>query len=154
MYSSLSVCARGLWVSVTRQSLHFSRPFQSHEQGLRIQVPVMREPKMFRLPEQPETDEGELVPVPTEIREQLLDFDYPDLIIARATYYVAASDPVMQPRAQTLKDEYTQLYYSLNERDDRNTDAPFLNEFNVPIEGDIFDTGFWPGHQPHADERR
>jgi hypothetical protein len=145
---------RGLWCSVTRQSLHFSRPFQQHEEGLRIQVPVMREPRMFRLPETPEDDTGEVPEVPQAIRDQLVDFDYPDLIVARAAYYYASSDPVMQPRAQTLKDEYTQLYYALNERDDRNTDSPYMNDYNVPIEGNIFDGGFWPSHQPHADERR
>lgn len=145
---------RGLWVSVTRQSLHFSRPFQLQEQGLSIQVPVMREPRMFRLPEQPEDDAGTITPVPQEIRDQLLDFDYPDLIVARAAYYYASTDPVMQPRAQTLKEEYTQLFYSLNERDDRNTDHPFMNDYNVPIQSDINGVGYWPSHQPHADERR
>lgn len=145
---------RGLWVSVTRQSLHFSRPFQQHEAGLHIQVPVMREPRLFRLPEAPEGDQGTIPAVPQEIRDQELDFDYPDLIVARAAYYYASTDPVMQPRAQTLKEEYTQLFYSLNERDDRNTDHPYMNDYNVPIQSDINGVGYWPSHQPHADERR
>lgn len=144
---------RGLWVSSTRTSLHFSRPFFQGEQGLRIEVPVMREPKMFRLPEAPEDDQGTIPEVPDEVRNQLLDFDYPDLIIARAMYYYASTDPVMQPRAQTLQEEYKQLFYSLNERDDRNTDPPVMNDFNVPIQGDIFGTSSWPSHNQLADER-
>jgi hypothetical protein len=148
------ISRRGLWVSSTRTSLHFSRPFFTHEEGLRIQVPVMREPKMFRLPEAPEDDTGTIPEVPDEIRNQLIDFDYPDLIIARAMYYYAQTDPVMQPRAQTLQEEYKQLYYSLNERDDRNTDPPVMNDFTVPIQSDIFGSGYWPAHTQQADERR
>lgn len=144
---------RGLWVSVTRQSLKFSRPFQQHEAGLHIILPVMREPRMFRLPEQPEDPSEGYVTVPDSIRQQLLDFDYPDLVIARAAYFYAQTDPVMQPRAQTLENEYKNLFYALNERDDRNTDSPYLNDFAVPIQGTINDTSFWDLHHPHSDDR-
>ncbi len=144
---------RGLWVSSTRTSLHFSRPFQQHEEGLRIQVPVMREPKMFRLPRDPETDTGTLVPVPDEIREQPLDLEFPDLVLAKAQYFYEQSDTVMQPRAQTLDEEYKTLFYALNERDDRNTDAPYLNDFAVPIQGDVNGSSFWDRNHPHSDDR-
>ena len=144
---------RGLWVSVTRQSLHFSRPFTQGEHGLTIQLPVMREPKMFRLPEQPTDPNEPLVPVPDEVRNQELDFDYPDVVIARAAYFYAQTDPVMQPRVQTLEAEWKDIYYALNERDDRNTDSPFQNEFAVPIEGTIHDTSYQPQHHPHSDDR-
>lgn len=144
---------RGLWVSVTRQSLHFSRPFHEVEAGLHIQLPVMREPRMFRLPEQPQNDTAPLVSVPAAIRNQELDFEFPDAVIQRAAFYYAQTDPVMQPRVQTLEAEYKNTYYSLNERDDRNTDAPFLNEFAVPIQGSINDVGYQDFHHPHADDR-
>lgn len=144
---------RGLWVSTTRQALHFSRPFQQHEEGLHIQVPVMREPRMFRLPEQPVNPEEPLVDVPEEIRQQLLDFDYPDAVLYRAAYYYAQTDPLAQPRAQTLENEYKSVFYALNERDDRSTDSPFLNEYAVPIEGGITDVSYQDWHHPHSDDR-
>lgn len=144
---------KGLWVSVTRQALHFSRPFHQVEEGLHIQLPVMREPKMFRLPPHPENDTDPLQPVPNAIRNQLVDFDFPDLIIQRAAYFYAQTDPVMQPRAQTLKDEYTNTFYALNERDERNTDSPFQNEWSVPIQSSINGTSFQDMHHPHADDR-
>lgn len=144
---------RGLWVSVTRQSLHFSRPFMQHEDGLRIFVPVMREPKQFVLPPHPEDPDAPLTEVPAAIREQLLDFDYPDLVLARAAYFYAQTDPVMQPRVQTLENEWKQIFYALSERDDRNTDAPFQNEWAVPIQSGINDVSYQDYHHPHADDR-
>lgn len=144
---------RGLWCAVVRQSLRFSRPFQPQEDGLEILVPVMREPKMFRLPPHPETPEEEEPVVDDSVRNQLLDFDYPDLVLARAAYYVAQSDPVMQPRAQTLEQQYKELFYALNERDDRNTDSPFLNEWFLPIASDLNAPSYQDMHHPHADER-
>ena len=144
---------RGLWVSVTRQSLHFSRPFHAHEAGLRILLPVMREPRMFRLPDQPEDPESALVTVPASIREQLLDFEFPDAVLIRAAYFYAQTDPVMQPRVQTLESEWKNAYYALNERDDRNTDSPFLNEFAVPIQSGIGDTSYQDFRHPHSDDR-
>ena len=144
---------RGLWVSITRQSLHFSRPLLDYEAGLRIMLPVMREPKMFRLPDQPEDPNDPLVTVPTSIREQLLDFEFPDAVLIRAAYFYAQTDPVTQPRVQTLESEWKNVYYALNERDDRNTDAPFLNEFAVPIQGDLNGNSYSDYRHPHSDDR-
>lgn len=143
----------GLWVAHTRTLIEFSRPFGPGEDGLTIQVPVMREPKMFNLPAQPENPDLPLVTVPAAIREQLLDYDYPDVVILRAAYYYAQTDPVMQPRVQTLEAQFKDLMYQLIERDEKNTDSPFLNEFTVPIQNGINHQGFVHRH-PHADERR
>ena len=144
----------GLWVAVTRQEVLFSRPIQKHEEGLTIEIPVMREPTMFRLPPQPEDPDEPLVTVPQDIRDQLVDFDFPDVIIARAAYLYAQASPVYQPRAQTLEKEYKDLMYQLIERDDAYTDAPFLNEWTVPIASDIYGGTSMQGHRhPHADER-
>src|SRR5690606_29773226 len=93
----------GLYASVTRSTLSFSKPLWSALEGLTIQVPVMREPRMFNLPPAPETDEDEVIEFPQEIREQTVDFDFPDVIIVRAAYQYAQTDPVMQPRVQTLE---------------------------------------------------
>lgn len=144
---------RGLWVAVTKQSLRFSRPFAQHEDGLRIMVPVMREPKMFKLPAQPETGGRPPVPVSDDVRNQLLDFEYPDAVIARAMFIFAQSDPMMQPRVQTLEAEYKNLFYALNEREDRSTDSPYLNDFAVPIQSTANDTSYQPLLHPHADDR-
>lgn len=144
---------RGLWVAITRQSLRFSRTFAEHEAGLRIQLPVMREPKLFHLPPRSENPNVPSPTVPAEIRNQLLDFEYPDAVIARASYLYAMSDPVTQPRAQTLEAEYKNLFYALNEREDRSTDSPFLNDFAVPIQSTANDTSYQPLHHPHADDR-
>lgn len=144
----------GLWASVIRNELHFSRyPFPG-EVGLDIQVPVMREPVMFRLPEVPEDPEEPTPEVPAEVREQPVDFAYPDVIIMRAAALYAATDPVLQPRVQTLEAMHTDLRYQIQERDDRNTDSPYMNDWFVPIQGSINgpDRG-WHAH-PHADERR
>lgn len=144
----------GLWVSITRSSLAFSRPISEGESKLVIKVPVMREPKMFRLPEQPEDPSAPLVAVPLSIRQQYLDFDYPDVIILRAAYYVSQSDPVMQPRAQTLEAQYKDLMYQLIERDDRNTDSPYQNEWNLGITADLSGRSHPRSHgHPHSDER-
>lgn len=144
----------GLWASVTGQIVHFSRPFTSSEAGLDIQMPVMREPTMFRLPSLPEDPNVETPPVPQEIRDQPLDFPYPDVVTLRAAFYYAQTDPVMQPRVQTLEAQYKDLMYQIIERDDRNTDSPFQNEFFVPVENSI-NGGPWEAHgHPHSDERR
>lgn len=144
---------RGLWAAVSNQSIRFSRPFNQVEDGLRIQIPVMREPKMFRLPPHPENDTDPLPVLSQEIRDQPVDFDFPDLIVMKAAYYIVQADPVMQPRVQSLDEQYKQLFYALNERDDRNTDSPFLNEFFVPIQATIHDTSRQDWHHPHSDER-
>lgn len=142
----------GLWCAVTGNRLIFSRPFSGHESGLEVQVPVMRAPRMFRLPE-PAGDGGSVPRVPQEIRDQEVDFEYPDLIVTRAAYFYAQSDPVMQPRVQTLEAQYKDLMYQVMERDSRNTDSPYLNDFFVPVQGGLAPL-VEPAHgHPHADER-
>ena len=89
---------------------------------------------MFRLPEQGKK-------VPTFVRKQSLDFPYPDLIIARAAWYYAQTDPVMQPRAQTLEEASKDLMYQVIERDVSNTDTPFQNTFTLPIQSELVDDG-------------
>lgn len=133
----------GLWCSVVRQSIEFSRPFSHEENGLTAHLPVMREPRMFRLP--PTGAE-----VAKSIRNQFVDFDYPDIVIARAAYYYAQTDPVMQPRVQTLENDYKDLMYQVMERDSRNTDMPFMNDFRLPIDNAVItvDGGHW---HPHSD---
>ena len=133
----------GLWCSVLRQTLLFSRPFTIEENGLTVYVPVMREPRMFRLP--PTGEE-----VPEDIREQLVDFEYPDVITARAAYYYAQTDPVMQPRVQTLEGDYKDIMYQLIERDTRGTDMPYMNGFRLGLHNGVrnVDTNHW---HPHSD---
>lgn len=140
----------GLWVSVTRNLLTFSRPFTEGEDGLDVQIPVMREPRMFRLPKQPEDPNVPLVEIAEEIRNQPIDFNYPDVVILRAAWYYAMTDPVMQPRAQTLESQYKDLMYQIIERDDRNTDTPYQNEFVLPVQGSLAGDGFQHRH-PHSD---
>lgn len=142
--------SRDLYAAYTRQMLEFSRPFNSAEDGLDIQLPVMREPKMFRLPKQPEDVNEPLVTVPDEIREQLIDFDYPDLIVRKAAYFYAQTDPVMQPRVQTLDQDYKDMMYGLIERDSRNTDSPYINEWDLGISGSIEGDTYPHGFHPHA----
>lgn len=142
-----------LWCSVTRNTITFSRPINSAEAGLDIQVPVMREPVMFRLPVQPEDPNDPTVPVDPAIRDQPVDFQYPDVITTRAAFYYAQTDPVMQPRVQTLESIYKDLMYQIIERDDRNTDSPYINEFILPLRSGLVDEGFLHRH-PHAEERR
>jgi hypothetical protein len=133
---------KGLWCAVTRQSVLFSRPITAAESALEVQLPVMREPNMVRLPNPGKT-------VPNAVRKQLLDFPYPDAITTRAAFYYAQTDPVMQPRVQTLESEYKNVMYQLIERDKANTDMPYLNEFIVPVENGIGPTHVTHWH-PHA----
>lgn len=143
--------ANGLWCSVTRQTLVFSRPFHPGEDGLEIQLPVMREPTMFRLPPTPEDPYEDRPVVPEEIRQQPLDFVYPDLIVLRAAFYYAQTDPVMQPRVQTIEAQYKDMMYQIVERDDRHTDTPFINSFTLPIQAGV-SPGPEPRHgHPHQD---
>lgn len=144
----------GLWVAVTRNTITFSRPIYESEDGLEIQVPVMREPIMFRLPGPPEDPEDPLIEVPDEIRNQELDFPYPDLIVLRTAFLYAQTDPVMQPRVQTIEAQYKDLMYQVIERDDRMTDSPFLNDFNLGLHSDLSGPGVVRHWHPHADERR
>ncbi len=144
---------QGLWVSSVRDLLMFSRPLQAGEAGLDIQIPVQREPAMFDIPAHPEDPETELTEIDPETRTQLVDFQYPDVIVARAAYLYAQTDPVMQPRAQTLEGGYKDLMYQVIERDDRHTDAPYQNEFYVPVQNTIYAEPTYAPH-PLADERR
>jgi hypothetical protein len=144
----------GLWVASRRDELMFSRPFYAHEAGWDIQVPAMREPTMFRLPPMPESEDDPVVPVDPEIRDQPIDFAYPDIVVARAAFMYAQTDPVMQPRVQTLEAQYKDIMYQVIERDDRNTDSPFLNEFFVPVQSGLRAPGHLQHGHPHSDERR
>src|SRR5690606_22114722 len=120
--------------------------------GLRIQAPVMREPRMFALPSASDAEQGRYE-IPQHVREQLLDFNYPDVITLRAAFYVAQSDPVMQPRAQMLQEQYTDLMYQIMERDERNTDTPYANDFILPVVSGLRQ-GPSPSHRhPHSDWR-
>lgn len=137
----------GLWAAVTRTTITFSRQFVASENGLRIFVPVMREPKMFEIPEAG-------AEMPQRILRQPIDFDYPDLVIAKAQQFVAETDPVMQPRVQSLEAHYKDLMYQLVERDDRFTDSPYLNDFFVPMQGSLAGPDLMLHPHPHSDERR
>lgn len=132
--------SRELKAAHTRSTVEFSRPFLYSEEGYEVHIPVMREPRMFNLPPQPEDPEDPLTTVPEEIREQLVDFDYPDLVIRKAAYLYAQTNPLWQPRVQTLEANYKDLLYALQERDTRHTDTPYQNEWNLGIEGDATGT--------------
>ena len=91
---------------------------------------------------------------PEQIRQQLLDFPYPDLIILKAAFLYAQTDPVMQPRVQTLEGTYKDLFYGLVERDTDHTDEPYLNTWNVPIQSSLSGNPYRGPHaHPHSDER-
>jgi hypothetical protein len=128
----------GWYASVTRNTLYFSKILNSSMAGYTIEVPVMREPLMFLLPEPLEDPDDVVETFPDATLDQYVDFPYPDIIWMRAAYYVAQSDPVMQPRAQTIEAQYKDLMYQAIERDDRMTDSPFNNEFLVPVQNDIY----------------
>lgn len=134
--------------AVTRTTLTFNRGPYSAEVGLHILMPAMREPKMFDIPESNED-------IPERVLNQLLDFDYPDLVVARAAYMYAQTDPIMQPRVQTLEAIYKDIMYQLIARDDAHTDTPYTNEFFVPIANGIRGSSAWDfaHHHPHADGR-
>lgn len=89
-----------------------------------------------------------------EVREQLLDFPHPDLIILKAAHLYAQSDPVSQPRAQTLEAQYKDVYYSLVERDTNHTDNTYVNDYHVPIQSSLRGNPYGGPHtHPHSDER-
>lgn len=141
-----------LYAAVVGQQLVFNRGFFAKEAGLTIVVPVMREPAMIRLPAQPEDPNAASVPVPQLTRDTEIDFQYPDLIVLRAAFYYAQTDPVMQPRVQTLEAQYKDLMYQIIERDDRNTDAPEMTAWSLGISGSIRGETAYPLH-PHSDGR-
>ena len=136
---------KGLWVAHTNQTLHFSRKFYDSEEGLTIEATVMREPEMFRLPATGEE-------VADEILNQPIDFDFPDVVIARAAYYYAQTDPIMQPRVQTLEAVYKDLMYSLVERDTRMSESPYINETIVPVVNGLTPQSSRHRH-PHANDQ-
>lgn len=144
----------GLWAAVTRSEIVFSRTFQTQEDGLDIHLPVMREPNMFRLPPQPDDPDLELPVPPDDVLEQEVDFSYPDVITMRAAYLYAQTDPVMQPRVQTIEAQYKDLMYQVIERDNRNTDAPLLNEFLIPVEAGISGNSSMGHLHPHSSDPR
>lgn len=143
----------GLWASVTRDVIRFNRGFTEAETALEIRVPVMREPEMFDLPPAPEDPNDSIVEIDQEIRDQLVDFFYPDVITMRAAYLYSLTDPVMQPRAQTLEAAYKDLMYQVISRDDSNTDTPLQNDFFVPVQNGIYAESRWRPW-PVADNRR
>lgn len=136
---------RGLWCSIIRKTVRLSRPINAAEAelGLHLVVPVMREPNIFRLP--PAGEE-----VDESIREQLIDFDFPDVVIARAAWLYAQADPVMQPRAQTLEASYKAMMYQLIERDTEHTDSADLNPVIVPVQSTIRSSYSTLHAHPHA----
>ena len=140
----------GLWASHTRRDLAFSRPLLMSEEGAKIVVPVMREPNQFRLPLRPTNPEAPIPEVPVEVREQYIDFDYPDLVLRKAAYMYASTKPMLQPRVQTLDADFKTLMYALVERDTRNTETPFQNEWTLGIEGDVLGTSR-SSYTPHTD---
>lgn len=101
----------------------------------------------------PESSLEKLALTPVQIRNQKIDHDFPDLIILKAAFLYAGTDPLMQPRVQTLEGQYKDLFYALTERDTNHTDDPFLNEFAVPIQGSLHGNRSSHAH-PHSDERR
>ena len=138
----------GLWAAVTRTTLQFSRPFSLDEEGLHVMVPVMREPKMFKLPTAGEN-------LSNQVLNQMLDFDYSDLVVAKAAQLYAETDPLMQPRVQSLEGRYKDLMYQLIERDTQSSDSPFLNDYPIPMLASLdgsYSDPLTHGH-PHADER-
>ena len=142
---------RGLWVAITRDRLQFSRPLLDREHGLAIQVPVMREPRMFELGDLPTLNPGELVVNEATLRQEL-DFPYADVVIYRACMMIAQTDPLLQPRVQTLEDQMKSLMFQLIERDTYVTDSPYINDFVLPISGDV---NHVPGRHrhPHTSDR-
>jgi hypothetical protein len=144
----------GLWCALTRTTLEFSRPISNGEASLEAFLPVMREPTMFVLPE-PATVDDPNPEVDEEILDQEIDFQYPDVICMRAAFLYAQTDPVMQPRVQTIEAQYKDLMYQVIERDDRVTDVPYLNEWMVPVQNGLATPAHPTWHlHPHADERR
>lgn len=102
--------------------------------------------------EDPEGALRQLRLTPDQIRNQLLDFDHPDLVILRAAAMYAAADPVLQPRVQALEAGAKDLFYSLSERDENHTDEPYRNDWQVPIQSSLNDSPQRHRH-PHSDER-
>jgi hypothetical protein len=134
----------GLWCSVVRNTLTLNRALgetATELDGWFIEIPVQREPNPFRLPADPT-----VAPDPAVLAQEL-DFEFPDVVIARAAWLYAQTDPMMQPRVQTLEEQYKDMMYQLIERDTAFTDTPDQNEILVPVQGDIYGESIlrpWP----------
>ena len=102
--------------------------------------------------EDPEGALEQLQLTPDQIRNQILDFEHPDLVILRAAAMYAAADPVLQPRVQALEAGAKDLFYSLSERDENHTDEPYRNDWQVPIQSSLNYSPQRHNH-PHSDER-
>jgi len=123
----------GWWCSVTRNILTLNRPLSDcYDEHHVLELPLQREPVPFRLPDDP------TVPADPLILSQEVDFDFPDVVIARAAWLYAQTDPMMQPRVQTLEEQYKDMMYQLIERDVAFTDTPNQNEIIVPVQNDIY----------------
>lgn len=104
--------------------------------------------------EGPEDSLAALNYTPQQIKNQLLDAPHPDLIILKAAALYSQTDPVMQPRAQSLEAAYKELFYNLVERDTETTDNPYINTWHVPIQATIGGNPYRGSHaHPHSDER-
>ena len=53
----------------------------------------------------------------------------------------------------TLEDQYKTMMYALTERDERNTDSAYMNDFFVPIAGALSGPVTEGHSHPHSDER-
>ncbi len=144
----------GIWAAVTGRRIEFSKNLPDDMLGLEIWAPVMREPVMFEIPKQGNDPDEHAPEFPIETREALLDFDFPDVVVLRAAFQYAQTDPLLQPRVQIIESQYKNLMYQLIERDERSTESPYLNDFVVPMRGYLNapTSVFHHGH-PHSDER-
>lgn len=132
-----------LRVASTRNQLLFNRPLQQAEAGLGVVIPAMREPRQTRLPESGNRlSDAEL--------SRALDCEHPDLVVAHAAWQISMSNPLYQPRAQTLEGAYSDLKYALMERNTNHSDSPLRNNF-TPSYGDPY-LGMSHNH-PHSDRR-
>lgn len=102
----------------------------------------------------PESSLAKLELTPEQVRLQRLDHSNPDLIVLKAAFLYAQTDPVMQPRVQTLEEQYKDQFYALTERNTRHTDEPYRNDFVLPIQGSLRDGYNNHAPHPHSDERR
>lgn len=132
-----------LRVAVTRNQITFSRPLQNFEAGLKIVVPAMREPRQTRLP-----DSGQRLS-DAELNRSI-DTEYPDMIVAHAAWQISMSNPLYQPRAQTLEGAFSDLKYALMERNTNHSDSPMRNTF-TPSYGDPYLA--LPHNHPHSTRR-
>lgn len=132
-----------LRVAFVRNTLMFSRPIQRFESGYEILVPAMREPQQTTIPESgKQLSDAEL--------NRPIDFEFPDLVVAHAAWQISLSNPVYQPRAQTLEAAYDDVRYALSERDSNHSDSPLRNDF-TPSYGDPYLRV--PHRHPHSDRR-